>query len=120
MTRYRVVTALAAACLGLFGSVALAPPAEAATIRGGTARSIAGPAHNIAVSSGFSGTMLGRADRPGNPTSDHPSGYAVDYMVDSRAEGDRVARAARAHPRVKYVLWQVKAHRDHVHVSFTR
>ena len=124
MPRYRAVTALVSvpvACLAfLLASAVTAPPAHAAAIQGGAAKPTAAVANRIAKESGFSGTLLGRADRPGNPTSDHPSGYAVDFMVDSRREGDRVAAAARRTPGVKYVLWRVEDHFDHVHVSVNR
>jgi hypothetical protein len=124
VTRYRAVTTrgLVPTCLALylFASIFAASPAEAASIKGGAAKPAAVVASRIASASGFSGTMLGKADRPGNPSSDHPSGYAIDFMVDSKAEGDRVARAARATPGVKYVLWKVKNHFDHVHISVRR
>jgi hypothetical protein len=123
VTRYRAVTTLGLVptCLALlFASVFLAPSAEAASIKGGAAKPAAVVASRIAAASGFSGTMLGKASRPGNSKSDHPSGYAIDFMVSSKVEGDRVARAARSTPGVKYVLWRTKGHFDHVHVSVRR
>jgi hypothetical protein len=81
-------------------------------------------------------TMYGVAGRGG--TSDHPSGRAVDFMVD-RATGDRLAACAltnRAALGVTYVIWRQRInfgngwqpmedrggvtanHYDHVHVSF--
>ena len=81
-------------------------------------------------------TMYGVAGRAG--TSDHPSGRAVDFMVD-RATGDRLAACAlknRAALGITYVIWQQRInfgsgwqpmedrggvtanHYDHVHVSF--
>lgn len=63
----------------------------------------------------------GVASRPNNPTSDHPSGHALDFMVDT-ATGNALAAYARAHAEelgIKYVLWQVADHYDHVHISFT-
>jgi hypothetical protein len=59
-------------------------------------------------------SYIGRADRPGNPTSDHPSGNAVDVMIPDYAGpagvalGDRVAAwlvANRKKLGVKYVIW---------------
>lgn len=117
MTRYRVVTTPA---LILAAFLAFAAPAQAAEIQGGAAPSVAAAANRIAAKSGFSGVMGGKAARPGNPRSDHPAGYAVDFMVDSKAEGDRVAAACRADRAVTYALWQVKQHFDHVHCSFKR
>src|SRR5689334_19693768 len=81
-------------------------------------------------------TMYGVAGRAG--TSDHPSGRAVDFMVDP-ATGDRLAACAlknRAALGITYVIWQQRInfgsgwqpmedrggvtanHFDHVHVSF--
>lgn len=78
----------------------------------------------------------GRADRSGS--SDHPSGLALDFMVDS-ATGDEVAEYILDNQDdlgVKYVIWEQRYndgdgwstmedrggatanHFDHVHVSF--
>lgn len=73
-------------------------------------------------------------------TSDHPTGYALDLMVnDDRALGDRLAECMldnQARYHVKYVIWRQRYndgsgwqlmedrggatanHFDHVHVSF--
>lgn len=81
-------------------------------------------------------TVLGIGSRGG--TSDHPSGKALDFMVDS-ATGDRLAEYALANADalgVKYVIWEQRIntgdgwemqedrggatanHMDHVHISF--
>ncbi|MBC3193332.1 hypothetical protein H7X46_19920 [Pseudonocardia sp. C8] len=81
-------------------------------------------------------TVLGIGSRGG--TSDHPSGKALDFMVDS-ATGDRLAEYALAHADeldIKYVIWEQRIntgdgwemqedrggatanHMDHVHISF--
>lgn len=81
-------------------------------------------------------TMFGVAGRSG--ASDHPSGLAVDFMVD-RATGDRLAACALKNADalgVKYVIWRQRIntgngweamedrgsvtanHMDHVHISF--
>jgi hypothetical protein len=83
-------------------------------------------------------TVYGLASRAG--TSDHPSGLALDFMVD-RATGDRLADYAlrnRARLGIKYVIyrqrinfgsgWQAMEdrggatanHLDHVHISYQR
>ncbi|MQA13434.1 MAG: hypothetical protein GEV09_04445 [Pseudonocardiaceae bacterium] len=62
----------------------------------------------------------GVASRPSNPDSDHPRGYALDFMVDS-STGDAVAAYAEENSEelgVSYILWQVEDHYDHVHISF--
>jgi hypothetical protein len=100
-----------------------APSCSSGGIVGGAVGWVGRAANYIAHRTGFDGDMLGIANRAGNPDSDHPHGYAIDFMVDSRGEGDRVAAFARAHAdelAVSYVLWRVKDHFDHVHVSFER
>lgn len=79
----------------------------------------------------------GRAPRKN--TSDHPSGYALDFSV-SRSTGDRIAEYALENAdllSVKYVIWRQRIaypgggwkrmedrgtdtanHYDHVHISF--
>lgn len=50
---------------------------------------------------------------------DHPSGHALDLMVDT-ATGNAIAADLRSNPGrfgIKYLLWQVPAHYDHVHVT---
>ncbi len=62
----------------------------------------------------------GVAQRQGNPASDHPRGYALDFMVDT-STGDALAAYAEQHTNelgIKYILWQVPNHYDHVHISF--
>lgn len=64
----------------------------------------------------------GRAARPHNPTSCHPSGLALDLMVyGDTALGDRVYAYVRAHKAelgVTTLLWRAPAHWDHLHLSF--
>lgn len=62
----------------------------------------------------------GVASRPGNSASDHPRGYALDFMVDEET-GDALAAYAEEHSEelgIKYIMWQVANHYDHVHISF--
>lgn len=54
-----------------------------------------------------------------DPIPDHPSGHAIDIMVDDMALGDVIladihSQAARF--GVDYTLWRVAAHFDHIHV----
>jgi hypothetical protein len=64
----------------------------------------------------------GRAARPNNPTSCHPRGLALDLMTYSnKSLGDRLAEYVRANKSslgATTLLWQVRDHYDHVHVSF--
>jgi hypothetical protein len=65
--------------------------------------------------------VYGKADRPGNPNSDHPRGYALDFMVPDKETGDRLNDCVLKHSKrwnIKYTLWQVPEHYNHVHVSF--
>lgn len=51
---------------------------------------------------------------------DHPSGHAVDLMVPNLDYGDQVYAAVmenRATFNVRYVLWRVPNHYNHVHVT---
>lgn len=62
----------------------------------------------------------GVAERPDNPDSDHPTGHALDFMVDS-STGDALAAYAEEHTEelgIKYILWETENHYDHVHISF--
>lgn len=63
----------------------------------------------------------GVAERPDNPTSDHPTGHALDFMVDDRSTGDALAAYAEEHTEelgIDYILWETENHYDHVHISF--
>lgn len=114
MLRYRFATVVAAVAFTLAAPFATAAHADSLRATAATKTGAAA----IVQCSGFSGEMIGKAARPSNPTSDHPSGRAVDFMTSSRSEGDRVASCARKTGNVKYVLWRVEDHYDHVHVSF--
>ena len=52
---------------------------------------------------------------------DHPSGHALDIMIGSNPGlGDRIAADVRSQSSrfgVKYLLWRVPHHFDHVHVT---
>ena len=52
---------------------------------------------------------------------DHPSGHALDIMIGSDIGlGDAIAADVRSQSsrfNVKYVLWKVPHHFDHVHVT---
>jgi hypothetical protein len=121
-----------------------APVAEAKPAGGscpstldGTVPHAARAGHHLAQRYGIpAGSLIGRAGRAGK--SDHPSGHAIDFMVN-RATGDKLADYALAHMDelgVKYVIWRQRYndgsgwdamedrgdatanHMDHVHVSF--
>lgn len=57
-----------------------------------------------------------RADR----LPDHPSGHAVDIMIgNNMGLGDMIAADMKSNGNfgVKYVLWRVQDHFNHVHVT---
>lgn len=76
--------------------------------------------HLMAVFGLSESDVGGVASRPGNPTSDHPKGLALDFMVDD-STGDALAAYSDEHSAelgINYILWQVPDHYDHVHISF--
>jgi hypothetical protein len=65
----------------------------------------------------------GYGQRPGNGTSCHPQGLALDFMVyNNKALGDRIFDYVKKNQvelgATPVILWQVADHYDHVHVSF--
>lgn len=54
----------------------------------------------------------------GAANSDHLSGGALDLGFSSKAEADEAAAWLSSLPNTRIVLWQVKGHYDHIHVSF--
>lgn len=110
-----------------------APPAEDLSVLlatmpcpssgfGGVAPHVAQVGNLIMQEFGLSEAEIGGvAGRPGNPTSDHPKGLALDLMVDTATGNainaflsERIDEFA-----ITYIMWQVPAHYDHVHVSFS-
>lgn len=76
--------------------------------------------HLMAVFGISESAVGGLASRPGNSTSDHPRGYALDFMVDT-STGNALAEYAEENSDalgIKYIIWQEPAHYDHVHISF--
>ena len=56
-----------------------------------------------------------------DPLPDHPSGHAIDIMVGGNSGlGNQIYGDIMSQQRnfgVKYSLWQVPAHYDHIHVT---
>ena len=78
------------------------------------ARSLA--AYIIATYPGVRSIGGVRAD----PLPDHPSGRAIDIMLDDMALGDVILadiQSQSARFGVSYTLWRVAAHYDHIHVT---
>lgn len=56
----------------------------------------------------------------GDALPDHPSGHALDIMVPTLSLGDTIAADIRSQTTrfaVRYVLWKVPNHFNHVHVT---
>ncbi|MDQ3477228.1 MAG: hypothetical protein M3492_13125 [Actinomycetota bacterium] len=76
--------------------------------------------HLMAVFGISESSVGGLASRPGNSASDHPRGYALDFMVNT-STGNALAAYADENSDalgIKYIIWQEPAHYDHVHISF--
>lgn len=88
---------------------------------GGVEPHVAQAGYHLITVFGLSESDVGGvASRPGNPTSDHPRGLALDFMVDT-STGDALAAYAEDHSAelgISYILWQVPNHYGHVHISF--
>lgn len=117
-------------------STATTPAGRAcSTVLAGTLPQVAQAGNYLKAMFGVD-TVLGRAARSGD--SDHPSGLALDFMVDT-ATGNRLADYVLANQSrlgMKYVIWRQRYndgsgwsamedrgsvtanHYDHVHVSF--
>lgn len=117
-----------------------APARVCSSALAGTQPHVARAGHHLAARFGVPLTsILGRAGRTSN-TSDHPDGYALDFVV-GRDKGDAIAAYAlenRTRLGVTYVIWRQRYndgsgwrlmadrggvtanHYDHVHVSFSR
>lgn len=55
-----------------------------------------------------------------DPLPDHPSGHAIDIMVPNMGLGDTIRNDIQNQSKrfgVKYILWRVANHYDHVHVT---
>jgi len=109
----RLIPVLAAAMLS-------APPAQAVPLVGS-----AGLCPNAwSLATYIQATYPGVASIGGvrqDRLPDHPSGHALDIMVGGNtALGNAINSDVRSQAGrfgVKYVLWQVPAHYDHVHVT---
>ncbi len=114
-------------------------PAACPSTLAGTSGHVARAGYVLAARFGVPlSKVLGRAGRAG--TSDHPAGYALDFMVDT-STGNALAAYVLANQGrlgVTYVIWRQRYndgsgwdpmadrggitanHFDHVHVSFSR
>ena len=99
-------------------AIALAPTAGAVPIVGGNGLCPNAWAIVDYVQNNFSGVQSIGGVRPCDAIGEHCSGHAVDIMVGGNtALGNAINAAVRGRAGVKYTLWQVANHYDHVHVS---
>ena len=101
-------------------TVLLAPPAAAVPLVGGSGLCPNASALAEYVRATYPGVRsIGGVRADALP--DHPSGHALDIMVGGNAAlGNSVASDIRSQSGrfgVRYLLWQVPAHYDHVHVT---
>ena len=100
-------------------AVAVAPTAGAAPIVGGNG--LCPNAWNLAsyIQNTYPGVQsIGGVRADALP--DHPSGHAIDIMVGDMGLGDAIAADVRSQAGrfgVRYVLWRVANHFNHVHVT---
>jgi hypothetical protein len=110
----KLITFIAAAVV----TVAAAPPANAVPVVGGNG--LTPNAWNVVqyVRDNFPGVQSIGGVRACDWVGEHCSGRAVDVMVGGNASlGTAVNNAVRGLAGVKYTLWQVANHYDHVHVG---
>lgn len=100
-------------------SIITAPSVNAVPLVGGggllpNARSLA-----AYIQSSYPGvTSIGGVRR--DPLPDHPSGHAIDIMVPNMSLGDAIHSDIKSQSQrfgVKYTLWRVAQHFDHIHVT---
>ena len=100
--------------------IASAPPAQAVPLVG--MNGVCANAANLAdyISSAYPGVQSIGGIRP-DRLPDHPSGHAIDIMTgNNMGLGDTIASDIKSQTQrfgVKYVLWRVKDHFNHVHVT---
>lgn len=125
MKRKTFLKSLVGVGVGSMGSLAVgpvltAPPARAVPLVGG--RGLVSNARNLAsyVQSNYPGVTSIGGVRP-DPLPDHPSGHAIDIMIGSNMSlGDAIKNDIQNQSDrfgVKYILWRVNQHYDHIHVT---
>ena len=119
LSRRGLLTGLAVTAVGAVGLVTT-PPVRAVPLIGGyglvpNADALAGYIQN-----NYPGVISIGGVRP-DWLPDHPSGHALDLMVGGNTKlGNAIAADLRGNMRahgIKYILWQVANHYDHVHVT---
>jgi len=101
-------------------SVTTQPKANAVPLVGGNGMCPNAWALTNYIRSNYPGVLSIGGVRP-DPLPDHPSGHAIDIMVGGNtALGNQIhsdIMSQKGNFGVKYTLWQVAAHYDHIHVT---
>jgi hypothetical protein len=106
--------------LGTIAPTALAPSAHAVPLVGGSG--LVRNAANLAsyIRNTYPGVLSIGGVRP-DRLPDHPSGRAIDIMIGGNTRLGNAIHADIMSQRgdfgVRYTLWQVAAHYDHIHVT---
>ncbi len=103
----------------LAAAVVAAPPAVGVPIVGGNGLTPNAWALAEYIRSVYPGVQSIGGVRS-DPLPDHPSGHAIDIMVADMGLGDVIAADVRSQAGrfgVRYVLWRVANHFNHVHVT---
>lgn len=97
-----------------------APKAHAVPLVGSSGLTLNASALANYVRANYPGVMSIGGVRP-DRLPDHPSGHAIDIMVgNNTALGNAIHNDIQSQSGnfgVKYTLWQVPAHYDHIHVT---
>jgi hypothetical protein len=116
-TRTGIVSALVGALIII--ASALSPQAHTVPLVGGSGLTPNASALAQYVASNYPGVQSIGGVRP-DPLPDHPSGRAIDIMVNDMALGDTIAADIQNQSdrfSVSYILWRVANHFNHIHVT---
>lgn len=126
MKRKTFLKSLVSAGVASVGAIAVGPvltaPAARADVPLVGGNGLCPNAANLAayVRSNYPGVLSIGGVRP-DPLPDHPSGHAIDIMVGTNtALGNAIHSdilSQSGNFGVRYTLWQVSAHYDHIHVT---
>ena len=104
--------------IGVVAALALAPTTNAAPLVGGGGLTPNAWTVVNFVQANYPGVNSIGGVRPCDRIGEHCAGRAIDVMVgNNTALGNTINNAVRGLPVVKYTLWQVANHYDHIHIS---
>ncbi len=104
--------------IGVVAALALAPTTNAAPLVGGGGLTPNAWTVVNYVQANYPGVNSIGGVRPCDRIGEHCAGRAIDVMVGGNtALGNTINNAVRQLAVVKYTLWQVANHYDHIHIS---